>query len=829
MVGKKNKNRSKSAMTLLEMVIALAIIVIIIAVFAPQLKTINNSWASKQANAEVLQNARVLVDQVNRSLSSADKIIDVSDSTETNGYIEFEDNTGTAYRMDIAANNYIEYGPVGSLSDLAGPVSQLKITCYDDDDLDTPVNISVDGVDGIRFVKTEVIFPNPGSGQDRTFTTSTYLRTNTSAGTSGCLGWWKLDETSGLTANDSSGNDNHGTLNNMAGDEWTDGAIDGALEFDGSDDYIAGIGDCPTSSFTVIGWAKDTGPTGGSWSVLYSAEQEIWLGIDHTASPSLYVDVGGNGKGANTAAGTWTRNVWHHIAATWDESDIHLYIDGIDMPITVYGTPENPKAKAAAIGAYSKNPTSETWYGELDDVRIYDCALTVEEIAGLANTLRYCEFTEAKVGSDDTSITINTPSGTSQDDLLIAAVATDGNTSSSLAPPFGQGWTGINIDSYMSQVTLGAWWKLADASESPTHQFTWSGSEQAYGWMMLFNGHDAADPIDIYATGGDSSSTPTSPAVTTTVSDVLILRLGAFDENDITIDAPGLTGHTAITMDRSSASGSGQVSYEQFTEKKQSPNDNSVTINTPSGTSGGDLLITAVVTDGGTDSSLAPPGGEGWSQISIADQSNGLTLGVWWKNADASESSTHQFTWGGSSQEAYGWMMRFTGHDSGSPIHKSSVNGGSSSSPQCNSVSTTLDNCMILRIGGFDDDDVNVDNTGLSGHTDITMDESNSGNGTCSGGAGYIQQPSAGASGISNFSLTGSEQYRTVTIAIAPASGGGSNDSVSGGAGYVRQSSSGDSGTSSFALTASQDSQMITIGITPDPAAGGVGGGGLLP
>ena len=79
---------------------------------------------------------------------------------------------------------------------------------------------------------------------------------------------------------------------------------------------------------------------------------------------------------------------------------------------------------------------------------------------------------------------------------------------------------------------------------------------------------------------------------------------------------------------------------------------------------------------------------------------------------------------------------------------------------------------MILRIGGFDDDDINVDDAGLLGHTDITMDKSSPGTGTCSGGAGYVQQPAIGNSGTSSFSLTGWEQYRTVTIAIAPDAGG---------------------------------------------------------
>ena len=80
---------------------------------------------------------------------------------------------------------------------------------------------------------------------------------------------------------------------------------------------------------------------------------------------------------------------------------------------------------------------------------------------------------------------------------------------------------------------------------------------------------------------------------------------------------------------------------------------------------------------------------------------------------------------------------------------------------------------MILRLGGFDDDNINVDNPGLPGHTAITMDESDSGFGTASGGAGYVTQPFAGPSGTSTFTLTDpneddGEEAVAVTIAIAP-------------------------------------------------------------
>ena len=90
------------------------------------------------------------------------------------------------------------------------------------------------------------------------------------------------------------------------------------------------------------------------------------------------------------------------------------------------------------------------------------------------------EFTETKTGSNVTSITLTTPAGTVQDDLLIAAVVTDGNNSASLAPPGGEGWIQIDLNNQAGRVTFGVWYKLAGVSESPTHQWTWGAGEQSY-------------------------------------------------------------------------------------------------------------------------------------------------------------------------------------------------------------------------------------------------------------------------------------------------------------------------------------------------------------
>jgi predicted secreted protein len=122
------------------------------------------------------------MDHITFNLSQANKITAVSNSSVTNGYIEFEDNDGNTMRYEIDANNYAVFGPVGSLSELAGPVSQLQFTCYDACDLDTALGTPID-VNLIRTVKAQSTLNNSAAlGRDQSFTAQAYLRTNAAGG-----------------------------------------------------------------------------------------------------------------------------------------------------------------------------------------------------------------------------------------------------------------------------------------------------------------------------------------------------------------------------------------------------------------------------------------------------------------------------------------------------------------------------------------------------------------------------------------------------------------------------------------------------------------------
>jgi type II secretory pathway pseudopilin PulG len=187
---RKNKSWSCRAMTLVETILALTIMVIIIAAVLPQFRVVQNSWDSKVGASETLQNGRILISHLYSNLSKALRITAVSHSSETNGYIEFLDNDANNVRYDVnSISDYVEFGFIGNLSDLAGPVSKLQFTCYGAVDLSTPIT----DVNSIRCVKVKTTLINPAKlDQDMTFSTQAYIRTNALPATGGNIS--KLSE-----------------------------------------------------------------------------------------------------------------------------------------------------------------------------------------------------------------------------------------------------------------------------------------------------------------------------------------------------------------------------------------------------------------------------------------------------------------------------------------------------------------------------------------------------------------------------------------------------------------------------------------------------------
>lgn len=169
------KRRLKKATTLMELLIALAVIVVILSVVAPQIKAIRNSWASKIANSELIQNGSAIVDHITSQLAASNRITAVSEPQDNTGYIEFADNNSNILRYELGDDGYINFGPAGNLSPIAGPVNTLQFTCYDAYDIDSPTTEPA----YIRCVKVATAVPAASElTRDQAFEAVAYLRTN---------------------------------------------------------------------------------------------------------------------------------------------------------------------------------------------------------------------------------------------------------------------------------------------------------------------------------------------------------------------------------------------------------------------------------------------------------------------------------------------------------------------------------------------------------------------------------------------------------------------------------------------------------------------------
>ncbi|MFZ1575342.1 MAG: hypothetical protein WAT36_08940, partial [Chromatiaceae bacterium] len=130
------------------------------------------------------------------------------------------------------------------------------------------------------------------------------------------------------------------------------------------------------------------------------------------------------------------------------------------------------------------------------------------------------------------SLTINNPTGTVQNDLLLATISVRGNTT--ITPP--TGWQQIQSTNNGTSETLGVFYRVAVASDiiATSYTFALGATVGAAGAILRYTGADPKFPIDISAIVTGTSTAPTAPAVTTTLSDTRVVRIAGIGDNTLT-------------------------------------------------------------------------------------------------------------------------------------------------------------------------------------------------------------------------------------------------------------------------------------------------------
>ncbi|HXU10860.1 MAG TPA: PQQ-dependent sugar dehydrogenase [Candidatus Binatia bacterium] len=207
---------------------------------------------------------------------------------------------------------------------------------------------------------------------------------------SGLVGQWKLDDGSGTSAADASGG-NTGTLVN--GPTWTAGHLDGALAFDGLDDEV-NVPHAPALNaypLTVAAWFK-TGMTTGLAGIVNKYPASSFNGYQiFVLNGNLcawYMKDGSNyvwdGSGCTFNVAGYNDNQWHHVAFVVDASGGKLFVDGLEKGNLAWtGTAgEATTTEPLRIGRYPGGG-AQYFSGVVDDVRVYNRALTALDVANL--------------------------------------------------------------------------------------------------------------------------------------------------------------------------------------------------------------------------------------------------------------------------------------------------------------------------------------------------------------------------------------------------------------------------------------------------------------
>jgi hypothetical protein len=196
---------------------------------------------------------------------------------------------------------------------------------------------------------------------------------------------WKMDETEGGIAYDSVG-DNDGTLNGNPLWQSSGGKANGALQLDGLDDYISTplIMDTVNGSLSAFAWIK--GGTQGQVIISQTGDfNGTWLGINPSGD-NLMTGFSAMYFGALVSETVITDGQWHHVGFVYDTDTFHrrLYVDGAQVAEDATAVSGMPSDDGLYIGASKDLDSTSFFSGLIDDVRIYNSALSTEEIAALA-------------------------------------------------------------------------------------------------------------------------------------------------------------------------------------------------------------------------------------------------------------------------------------------------------------------------------------------------------------------------------------------------------------------------------------------------------------
>ncbi|MFH1715761.1 MAG: LamG domain-containing protein [Planctomycetota bacterium] len=218
------------------------------------------------------------------------------------------------------------------------------------------------------------------------------------------LGYWPFEEGQGTVASDITGNGNNGAFNGSV--QWVPGYKGGGVRFDTAGERIV-VGPLDptagTDAMTLAAWInwEGQGHSIGQQGIIGKRQGwdpgtgVKWFWQTNPAGDFLFrADSanggGGGGFGWGNALLVPYANEWTHVAVTWDNGTVTQYINAGAVGTGNINFIDTADATPVSIGSVSAT-NNETFVGIIDEARIYNHALALDEI----ETIMIGEFPNA--------------------------------------------------------------------------------------------------------------------------------------------------------------------------------------------------------------------------------------------------------------------------------------------------------------------------------------------------------------------------------------------------------------------------------------------------
>lgn len=288
-----------------------------------------------------------------------------------------------------STSNILAIGKIGAANTeyFNGSIDEDKIYNYllSDDEVKLDYNQAKSQVMGAVSTASDGITADNSAARE-------YCVPGDTATCSAPIGEWKLDENTGTTAYDTSGNGRNGTLTATKTTPWVPGKYGSGVNLDNTHDYIT-VADNnafsvnTTNKLSVMGWVKfDTlGATSEPFNKGQGSNYEWAYRVfsDGSIRAFIFTSSGGNYlTTSQSAAGIITTGQWYHLAMTVDTTAplLSMYVNGrlISTSSSTAGSYTNG---TASVRFGEREDVANGTDGTIDNVRIYDYARTPAQIA----------------------------------------------------------------------------------------------------------------------------------------------------------------------------------------------------------------------------------------------------------------------------------------------------------------------------------------------------------------------------------------------------------------------------------------------------------------